>query len=78
MVYEQEKIMQIIAEWRENGYESVDDADDIPRHPEFVFRLSAQWHGWNDFLDINESDERYEGYIVRDLIENCAYKQMFH
>lgn len=78
MVYEQEKILQIISQWREKGYESVNGADDIPCHPEFVFRLSSQWRGWNDFLNIDESDEWYEGYIVRDLIENCAFKQMFH
>jgi len=47
-------------------------------HPEFYFRTTGVWTGWNIFLGINKttrSKEYYENF-EQDRVEGLAYAKM--
>jgi hypothetical protein len=70
-------IDEVISEWKAHG-EDTFDADGIimPAHPEYVFRLTGEWTGWNDVCGVQEGDEQYEYNLAVDAIENAAWERI--
>ena len=46
----------------------------LPVHPEYLYRRSGTWQGWNDFLGVDKKDTNWKKNIQRDKIENFAWK----
>lgn len=55
---------QLLAEWLKNGHDTLESG--VPRHPEFVFRISGEWMGWAQFLGCEPSRE----LTLQDRIED--------
>ncbi|BBL92354.1 hypothetical protein VroAM7_50070 (plasmid) [Vibrio rotiferianus] len=46
----------------------------LPKHPEFLFRISGEWKGWNNFLNISNNHPCYKSNIDQDVIDNLAWQ----
>ena len=66
-------IESIVKEWETKGNEPHPKNPQLPLHPEFFYRISNQWKGWNDFLDLPTSSPKYEHNLVRDEVESKAW-----
>ena len=63
--------IKILNMWEEFGEESGWFGNpDIPRHPEFIYRISGDWCGWSHFIGSPNSEENY----TRDIVENLAWE----
>jgi hypothetical protein len=60
----------IVKMWKEEGHKKTNN--NIPIHPELIYRLSKEWTGWNDWLGLSEEHESYKRNIIQDKIENIA------
>ncbi len=78
MIYDEDEIQRIIKLWTIDGYNVIDGTGAIPVHPEFIYRLSGEWVGWNNFFEIEQTDEEYIINFERDLLENIAFQKMCH
>ena len=45
----------------------------LPAHPEFVYRLSGEWKGWNDFLSVTPDQPHWKENLTSDISEECAF-----
>ena len=63
----------IVHEWQTLGFSSNPSNVLVYKHPEFIFRLSGDWKGWNDFLNIKLGSPHYAENEQADLIENLAW-----
>ena len=73
------EINRIADKWKTNGTDIIGDAATseierrLPKHPEFVYRQSGEWTGWNNFLNVDESDPAFNENIAQDRIESLAF-----
>ncbi len=79
-VFDDDKVKRIIKIWQRDGENIIEGSGGAPYHPEYIFRKSGEgeWRGWNDFLDISESEEEYIENFEQDLLETHAFKKMCH
>jgi hypothetical protein len=56
----------ILSSWLREGQDRISGTD-MPKHPEFIYRLSGEWEGWSDFLG-SDTD-----HSARDKMENEAF-----
>ena len=76
------KIHKILMLWSQRGEtaklvkskENEDTATWVPHHPEYVFRKTKNWKGWNDFLGINPETEEGKRHIESDKLEAIDYR----
>ena len=61
-------IAEIHDRWRRHG--GAYGHDGIPYCPEYVYRVSGEWRGWNDFLG-----SEAEANLIRDELEDRAFSQ---
>lgn len=78
MPYDEDEIQKIISIWKKEGMEIVEGTTGMPVHPEFVYRKTGEWIGWNNFKQINKQNSIYLKNFERDLMESYAYKKMCH
>lgn len=60
----------IIKRWERDGNDTMPDKQDIPAHPEFIYRKTNEWKGWANWLGTKQND--YD--TVRDLLEDKAFE----
>mgnify|MGYP003335542737 CR=1 FL=1 len=53
------KVRSLVNEWLKEGEDEHPillsrGIHGVPLHPEFVYRKTGAWKGWNDFLGINK------------------------
>ncbi|ELA8176643.1 hypothetical protein RGL50_004169 [Vibrio alginolyticus] len=65
-------VQQILANWLNFG-SNVDTTTSLPRHPEFIYRKSGNWKGWNHFLQLTPSSPLYAHNARIDQIETEAW-----
>ena len=65
------EVRLIIRTWLNEGYDGMDT--ESPAHPEFLFRLSGEWKGWNDFLGVTRDKPEWKEYQSKDVYEECAF-----
>ncbi len=64
------EIAEIVNEWKENGNMSIRENEDMPMHPELIYRHTGEWKGWAAFLGMPETEENRR----QDKMEDEAYK----
>ena len=69
-----EKIKNILNDWQAKGNDSNPENPAIPLHPEFHYRLTGEWKGWNDFLGVPQCSSIYKENHTLDLMENKAWE----
>ena len=62
----------IIKTWLKEGYDGADGK--LPAHPEFMFRLSGEWKGWNVFLDVTPDGPEWKENRYCDIFEEAAFR----
>ena len=70
------RITAIIQEWCQFGMDDHPTYENMPKHPEFVYRVSKEWQGWNIFLNVSEQDPSYLINKKRDQLESVAFNSM--
>ncbi|GIC77151.1 hypothetical protein FMO003_25510 [Moritella sp. F3] len=71
MSKEDNKVQETLNNWRSSGQEF---NGDLPKHPEFIFRISGEWKGWNDLVGITDSNsDQYKENEIQDQIEDKAW-----
>jgi hypothetical protein len=60
-------IFNIVSTWLKDGGKVVNDTD-LPLHPEFIYRKSGEWKGWNDYLNADSKANSRQ-----DAFEELAY-----
>jgi hypothetical protein len=68
-----QRIEEIIQEWEKEGGDSHPEEPRLPLHPEFFYRISGEWKGWNHFLNTPISSHHYQENLAADEIENKAW-----
>lgn len=64
-------VSEIVKKWQVFGR---DINGDMPKHPEFIFRISGEWKGWNDLVGITDSNsDQYKENEIQDQIEDKAW-----
>ena len=63
--------LKIIKEWEDNETKIVSEG--VPLNPEYIYRKSGEWKGWNDFLGTAKSDPAYNINIEQDDVEDIAF-----
>jgi len=63
---------QTVFDWLTQG-EDV-GFQDLPAHPELVYRLSKEWQGWNVFLDIEENTPEADMHNRIDALEEEIFE----
>jgi len=63
----------LLASWLNTGTEFNPDLN-LFKHPEFVFRKSGEWQGWNSFLNVDEGADSYGEHEQQDLIDDLAWQ----
>ena len=61
----------IIQTWLKEGHDG--KPGELPAHPEFVYRLTDEWKGWNDFFGIPPHQREKEN-LFQDIFEDCAFR----
>ena len=46
----------------------------MPKHPEYIYRLSDEWEGWNDFFGISEDSPEFMENLLQDVFEDRVFK----
>ena len=73
-------IINMMSMWLQEGGVPASVRSDMPSHPEYVYRLSGDWKGWNHFLDLNHDDpeykEYYEAHLRMDRLEDRTFRLM--
>jgi len=67
----QKRPRNIVLNWHRNGTKHLKNG--FPAHPEFIYRLSGEWQGWNDFLGTPKGTPEYRENATLDAIESEAY-----
>ncbi|MCY4488320.1 MAG: hypothetical protein OXF11_14570 [Deltaproteobacteria bacterium] len=65
-------VREIIRTWLNEGYDDVNGQ--LPLHPEFVYRLSGDWTGWNQFRRLPPDHPQWKENLSRDIIEQSAFQ----
>lgn len=68
-----ERAKQIVLEWltKDSGFH-----DELPAHPEFVYRITGDWQGWNHFLDVEVGTTDYDANAREDALEDGLFDVM--
>lgn len=70
--------LAIIGEWISHGQQWQNNPESkmyrLPRHPEFVYRLTGKWVGWNNFLGVKPGAETYFLNEQQDRLEENAWE----
>ena len=66
-------IGNIIESWFAKGTQAHSTHPHLPLHPEFIYRLSGEWRGWNDFLGIDTDDQEFDTHRRIDEVEDRAF-----
>lgn len=66
-----EQLFDVIRMWAREGGKATDCG--FPWHPELYYRVTGDWKGWNNFLDVPESHEAYAENSVQDELEEDAF-----
>ena len=66
------EMRSIIQQWLEEGHDANEKG--LPAHPEFIYRLSGDWKGWNHLLAVSPEQQEWEEHISRDRSEGCAFQ----
>lgn len=77
---ENQKVETLLASWLNTGHE-VSSVSNLPKHPEFIYRKSGEWKGWNSFLKQSKGSASYDKHNQLDLLEDQAwqlYMNRFH
>ena len=69
-----EQINKIVDIWKTEGKKVMDNG--VPVHPEYMYRLSNEWKGWNDFLGTIYTNFNYAENEMKDELEDSAYCYM--
>jgi len=69
-----EALEPIVDAWFRDGDRSVPDHPGLPQHPEYVYRLSGDWQGWNGFLGVDPGAPEYAHHERIDAIEDRAFR----
>ena len=76
------QISEVMRIWQDEGNSPHTDPDmraqNLPLHPEYLYRLSGEWTGWNAFLGVMPDDDSYAENAYLDSIEDLAFARMFH
>ena len=67
---EAERILNV---WLERGKDRQPDDNTKPLHPEYIFRVSGTWQGWNNFNDTPVDSVHFETFMFRDKVEDMAW-----
>lgn len=65
-------VRPIIQTWLKEGHDGMDG--ELPAHPEFVYRLSGEWKGWNEFFGITPDQPEGKENLFYDIFEECAFR----
>ena len=65
------EVRLIIRTWLNEGYDGMDAK--LPAHPEFLYRLSGDWKGWNEFLGVTPEKPEWKENRMKDIHEDCAF-----
>lgn len=70
---EMDEIAKVIHAWMTEG--DMDHPEHgIPLHPEYVYRLTGDWKGWNHLFNTTPDDqETYEEHRRLDVLEDRAW-----
>ena len=70
-----DKIGAVVREWVQHGHDPHPRWADgrMPKHPEFVYRLSGEWKGWDYFL-LGPDAEPNPKHRARDELEDEAWR----
>lgn len=66
-------IRRLVTTWIIEGEKTTLFDAKMPLHPEFVYRLSGEWVGWNAFLGVQTGDPHYDENAERDRVETTAW-----
>ena len=69
----------LIAEWLQHGDAvCTGDLEGMPYSPEYVYRHTGEWRGWNGFFrtDPDADPKTYAQHRRRDLVEDVAYARL--
>ena len=69
-----EKIAMLIHDWMTEGDMDHPEHEGLPLHPEYVYRLTEDWDGWNHLFGTAPDDhETYETHRRLDMLEDRAF-----
>ncbi|BDA63089.1 hypothetical protein [Shewanella xiamenensis] len=77
---ENQQVETLLASWLNTGHEYNPEFS-LFKHPEFIFRKSGEWMGWNSFLGQSEGSASFDNNEKRDHLDNQAwqlYLSRFH
>ena len=78
MKIRERQVLAIVGTWVSNGQNWNQNPESemykLPEHPEFVYRLSGEWTGWNKFLGLNQREKSYIENVQQDGLEDLAWK----
>ena len=66
-----EQVERVIQDWLEEG--TAIGRESMPIHPEFVYRMSGDWTGWNQFCGVKPDDVAFEENRLTDVVEDVAF-----
>ena len=72
-------VEHLIAEWLQYGDSAcVGELEGVPYSPEYVYRDSGEWTGWNDLFrtDADTDPETHALHRRHDLVEDIAYGRL--
>lgn len=76
-MFDEKKIEEILSEWRNHGEETLKQAVGMPRHPEYIYRLTGDWQGWNHMFGVLPEDVvNYRQNLEQDRLEDEAFRRL--
>jgi hypothetical protein len=75
-----QQIETILASWINTGHE-FKPGSKLLKHPEYIYRKSGEWKGWNSFLNQSEGSVSFESNKQQDQLEDQVwqlYMSRFH
>tara|TARA_B100001540_G_C15262207_1_gene397551 strand:+ start:154 stop:396 length:243 start_codon:yes stop_codon:yes gene_type:complete len=69
----EQQLTEILNIWLSDGNTMCRNIN-IPQHPEFIYRKSGDWKGWNDFLGVSPSSVEWNQNKEQDELEDSVWK----